>query len=584
MWPNKSGKVPKGFVIVVRKGVSTMVSALDDYNVANLGFENVTIFVVSTTGQGDPPNNMRQFWRFLLRKSLSPTMLTNVRYGVIGLGDSSYRKFNFAAKKLNKRLAQLGGIELLPIGLADDQHDLGIDAVIGPWIHKLWEKIAFIYNIPNININSNGKQLFERYDVSIIDDCDETSTTKMVSCLETDIYMQEMITRDDMKLGVIIENTRTTAEDHFQDVRLIKIKAESITYEPGDIIYVRPKNSLKQIEKFFNLLNDNNVPLHPDMIIQISEKEIKVPCVLKQSLTLGEIVAQYWDLNYRPRRSTFEILCEISENDLEKEKLYEFTMPSGQEELYDYVTRPRRNIIEVLADFPHTTSKLNIQLLFEIMSPIKPRAFSIASSMKSTKDEIHVLVAVVNYKTKLLERRLGLCSNWLANLKVGSKLIFWIQKGTFVFPSNVPTILIGPGTGIAPFRSLLLEKAAMKQDLSSCLLFFGCRYKDKDYHCKDDFIYLADKAGLQLFCAFSRDQEHKMYVQHVIRKNNLLCWKFLQNGANIYLAGNSKDMPNSVREEFIDLVKQNGKLTHEEAVNFIEQLEKTNRYQSETWS
>lgn len=499
------------FHFIYRKGLNGSVYALDDYDLANFDSEQLMIFVIATTGQGDPPDNMKQFWRFLLRKSLPSSMLNNIRYGVIGLGDSSYKKFNFAGKKLNKRLAQLGGIELLPIGLADDQHDLGIDAVVSPWVQKLWEKIAFIYNInPDINLPNNVERIIERYNISIRDDSKEKSLTEIACYLETDIYKQEMNVKDEMKIGVIIENTRTTAEDHFQDVRLIKIQREGITYEPGDIIYVRPKNSFKQIQKFFNVLNDNNVLLYPDMIIQVSERQIKVPYVLKQTLTLGEIVAQYWDLNYKPRRSTFEILRQISENDLEKEKLHEFTMSSGQEELYDYVNRPRRNIVEVLADFPHTTSKLNIQILFEVMSPIKPRAFSIASSSINTKNEIHILVAVVNYKTKLLERRLGLCSNWLANLKIKSNIIFWIRKGTFIFPSDVPKILIGPGTGIAPFRSLLLEKAAMKQDLTTCLLFFGCRYKDKDYHCEDDFINLTNTTGLKLFCAFSRDQEYKV--------------------------------------------------------------------------
>ncbi|KAI4491782.1 hypothetical protein M0804_003174 [Polistes exclamans] len=567
-----------------RKGLNSMVSALDDYDLTNFGLEDLIVFVVATTGQGDPPDNMKQFWRFLLRKSLPPSMLSNVRYGVIGLGDSSYKKFNFAAKKLNKRLAQLGGIELLPIGLADDQHDLGIDAVLTLWVKKFWEKIASIYNIPEISIHDKVEGIIERYKVTVLDDHKEKSLMETAHYLETDIYTREMDLKNDMKIGTVINNIRTTAEDHFQDVRLIKILKEDIIYEPGDIIYVRPKNSLKQIEKFFNVLNDNNILLYPDMIVQVSKKEIKVPYVLRQTLTLGEIVAQYWDLSYKPRRSTFEVLHQISENDLEKEKLHEFTIPSGQEELYNYVNRPRRNIIEVLADFPHTTSKLNIQILFEIMSPIKPRAFSIASSMRSTKNEIHILVAVVNYKTKILERRLGLCSNWLANLKVNSKIIFWIRKGTFIFPSNVPKILIGPGTGIAPFRSLLLEEAATKQDLSTCLLFFGCRYKEKDYHCKEDFINLARTTDLKLFSAFSRDQEDKIYVQHIIRENKSLCWEFLQNGANIYLAGSSKNMPNNVRDEFIDLIKENGKFTYEEAVNFIENLEKNNRYQSETWS
>lgn len=102
-------------------------------------------------------------------------------------------------------------------------------------------------------------------------------------------------------------------------------------------------------------MNDNNVQLNPDILIQVSEKEIKVPTVLKQTLTLYQIVEQYWDLSFKPRRSTMQLLFFISENKLEKEKLYEFTTANGQEELYNYINRPRRNILELFADFPHTT-------------------------------------------------------------------------------------------------------------------------------------------------------------------------------------------------------------------------------------
>lgn len=201
-----------------------------------------------------------------------------------------------------------------------------------------------------------------------------------------------------------------------------------------------------------------------------------------------------------------QILSFISENELEKEKLHEFTTSSGQEELFNYINRPRRNILELLADFPHTTSILNIKLLFEIMSPIKPRAFSIASSLKATDNEIHLLVAVVKYKTKLLEPRYGLCSNWLATLTKGDKIVFWIQKGTFKFEYDKPMILIGPGTGVAPFRSVLLDKSVLDNDLSNCILFFGCRNKESDYHCRNDFEYLSEIKELNLFCAFSRDR------------------------------------------------------------------------------
>lgn len=565
-----------------RKNLRSSVKAMDDYDIEKLISEKLIIFVVATTGQGDPPSNMKKFWRFLLRKSLGPVTLINLKYAVLGLGDSSYQKFNFAAKKLNKRLMQLGAKSLLPIGLADDQHDLGIDGTADPWRAELWGRILNIFNIPMPNEMADQKQIIERFDVSIIEKKNMGSINE-ANILKNDIYMQEISVKPELNVGVVLKNIRTTAEDHFQDVRLINFHCNNINYVPGDIAYIRPKNSQQQVEKFFKVLNDNNVQLHSDMWIKVSEREIKVPEVLKQDLTLGQIVEQYWDLNFKPRRSTMQTLSLISENELEKEKLLEFSASTGQEELYSYINRPRRNIIEFLIDFPYTTSKLDIKTLFEIMSPIKPRPFSIASSSKATENEIHLLIAVVKFKTKLCEPRFGLCSNWLASLQEEDKVIFWIQQGTFKFNYQKPMILIGPGTGVAPFRSLLLEKAALQRDLIDCTLFFGCRNKHKDYHCRSEFERLSNEMRLKLFCAFSRDQDHKIYVQHLIYKQKELCWDFLKRGGCIYLAGSSKNMPNCVREEFIRIIKETAQLTKEEAEKFIQHLETSNRYQCETW-
>lgn len=493
--------------------MQSTVSSLDDYDIQNLPSEQLIIFVVATTGQGDPPANMKLFWRYLLRKNLPTTLLQTLKYGILGLGDSSYSKFNFAAKKLNKRLAQLGGRELLSIGLADDQHNLGIDAVVDPWIKQLWQEIVDVFQISIEDKINEENLIIERYDVSII----ELNSIRIDQQLidnpyqsNTDIYTQETFINSDVRIGTIVENIKTTSEDHFQDVRLIKIQADNIKYNPGDVIYIRPKNTVEQVKRFFDIMHEHDIKLFPDTVIQVSKKEIKVPFVFKRNLTLREIVEQYWDLNFKPRRSTMHTLSLISENDLEKEKLCEFASPIGQEELYDYVNRPRRNILEVLTDFPHTTSKLNIKLLFEIMSPIKPRPYSIASSLEVTPNRIQVLVAVVKFKTRLVEPRFGLCSKWLASLKNKDKVIFWLQKGTFRFNNDKPMILIGPGTGVAPFRSLLLERAKIEKDLKEYILFFGCRNKNKDYHCKEDFEHLSRENNLKVFCAFSRDQDHKM--------------------------------------------------------------------------
>ncbi|GAB1863148.1 NADPH-dependent diflavin oxidoreductase 1 [Camponotus japonicus] len=569
-----------------RKQRQSTVSSLDEYDMRNLSSRQLIVFVVATTGQGDLPANMETFWKCLLGKSLRTDLLENLNYGILGLGDSSYPKFNFAAKKLNKRLAQLGGKELLPIGLVDYQYNWVIDAVVDTWIKELWEKIAKVFKI-SVEDKIQENLIIEKYHVSIYNDHILHSGLLDGGLIlwpsKSDIYYQEMDANVNIKTGSIYNNVRTTSTDHFQEVRLITIELPyKIKYDPGDVIYVRPKNSIEQVRRFFNILYGHNIQLFPNTMVEVKKKEIKVPLALQCRLPLKEIVEQYWDLNFKPRRSTMHTLSLISEDKLEKEKLYKFASLCGQAELYNYINRPRRNILEVLMDFPHTTSKLNIRSLFEIMSPIRPRPYSIASSSKATPDKIQILVTVVYYKpTKLLEKRFGLCSTWLNNLKINDKVTFRIQKGTFRFEDNKPIIMIGPETGVAPFRSFLLEEEEKKKNLKECVLFFGCRKKDKDYHCREDFERLAEKTNLKVFCAFYQD--HKIYVQHIIREQRELCWQFLQNDGSIYFAGNSKNMPNVVRDEFVDLAKEIGKMTEEQAEKFIKDLEKKNRYQIEIW-
>lgn len=219
---------------------------------------------------------------------------------------------------------------------------------------------------------------------------------------------------------------------------MIKFLTNGETYFPGNVLVLRPKNLPSQVDAFKNVLLANGVVIPPQTLITVSEKtaEMPVPAVLKQKVTFEQLCEEYFDLSAVPRRYTFNVLSQITDSDLEKEKCLEFTTAEGQDELYAYTNRPRRNIVEVLQDFPHATKNLTLDLMFEIIPPIKPREFSIASSYKDTDDEIHILVAVVKYKTKLRKERLGLCSNYLANLEAGDQISVWLKRGTFQFPQD----------------------------------------------------------------------------------------------------------------------------------------------------
>lgn len=213
-----------------------------------------------------------------------------------------------------------------------------------------------------------------------------------------------------------------------------------------------------------------------------------VPSHLRRPLPLSTIASQYWNLNAVPRPRAFELLALNSTNDLEREKLIEFTTPAGQQDLFSYVNRPRRTILEVLHEFPHSVRSLTLPVLFELFEPINPRSFSIASCRESGC--LDLLVAIVEYRTMLKAPRKGLCSNWLAGLCVGDRLRAVIKKGTMKLPAvgdRTPIVMVGPGTGLAPFRSILQESKYRREEGVDCgpmALFFGSRSRRGDFHCE----------------------------------------------------------------------------------------------------
>lgn len=238
-----------------------------------------------------------------------------------------------------------------------------------------------------------------------------------------------------------------------------------------------------------------------------------VPDYLSQTLSLRCLATQYWDLNAIPRPRAFALLARDCENELEREKLLEFATAKDQDDLFKYANRPRRTTLEVLHDFPNATSKLQLHTLMELFSVIRPRSFSIASSCKSGR--LDLLVAVVEYKTILSEPRRGLCSNWLKGLQPGEIVFGWLKRGTMKLPlendgnRTVPLVMIGPGTGLAPFRSVLQEKHLNGERSVKDILIFGCRSAKSDFHCKEDLLKWQQGNSIQLITAFSRDQEEK---------------------------------------------------------------------------
>ncbi|MBN3323911.1 NDOR1 oxidoreductase, partial [Atractosteus spatula] len=564
-----------------RRRVQVRVEALDSYNVAHLINEPLVVFVCSTTGQGDPPDNMKNFWRFLFRKSLPVGSLCRLDCAVLGLGDSSYPRFNFVAKKLYKRLLQLGASALLPVGLADDQHDLGPDAVIDPWLSAFWDRAQAVCPLPaGVSVLSDDHLLPPRYLVHFLDDVAEVrpgdqQTPPQTTPSQSHPFQARMIS-----------NERVTHASHFQDVRLIEfdITGSNMEFTAGDVVMVWPRNAPEDVAELCQLLR-----LDPARRFVLAPTDsATVPTRLPQPCTLRDLLENFLDIASVPRRSFFELLAGFATNELEREKLVEFGTAQGQEELHAYCHRPRRTAIEVLADFPHTTAALTVDYLLDLFPEIKPRSFSIASSLLAHPNRIQVLVAVVRYRTKLHKPRRGLCSSWLASLDPTQREVrvpLWVKKGGLRFPSDAdaPVIMVGPGTGVAPFRAALQERTAL--DRTGNVLFFGCRSESRDFYCRSEWEEMQKAGRLTRFTAFSRDQEEKVYVQHRVRQQARLLWDLIANrAAHVYIAGNAKQMPAAVTEALKAVFQAEGGLSAPDAEGLLCQLERSGRFQTETWS
>jgi len=540
------------------------------------------------------------FWKLLLQKRLPSNALSSVSFAVFGLGDSSYSCYNFVGKKLYRRLLALGAHALIDRGEGDDQHPLGLEAGLEPWLETLWRTLLRLYPLPEgmeilpadilppsryrllMMANSNGNL----YKVIPRGKCNEKCTGQ-----------RHYYTRSHPFYATVLENRRLTSAQWEQDVRLITLDLtdSDIRYEPGDVVSIMPRNSPKDAENFAKFMG-----LDPQQIIahilpnENHGFESGVLLDLNGPLTVQELFESYLDIMGTPRRYFFEILSFFAVSPLEKERLQYFSSVEGQEDLREYNHREHRTVFQCLQDFP--SCKPPLEYLIEMIPPLQPRQFSICSSMKAHSNQLQLTVAVVHFQTRMKRIRKGVCSNWLASLEPNSgdsihcKVPLWIKRGSMRLPSepSCPMIMIGPGTGLAVFRAFLEERDSLKKEgvcVGANCFFFGCRHSEKDFLYRDQWLHYVEIGTLSLFeVAFSRDQPEKIYVHHKIAEHSQELWRLINVGAFIYVSGSSLRMPLDVRETFKAILQKEGSMEPLQSEAFLSGMEKSKRYQCETWS
>ncbi|CAJ0591291.1 unnamed protein product [Cylicocyclus nassatus] len=553
--------------------VPARLHGMDDYTIENLPQEVAVVFVVATTGQGEIPPNMRNNWRRLLKRSLGSTCLQNVNFAVFGLGDSSYQKYNYASKKVYRRLLQLGGKNLVNIGLADDQHELGIDGALIPWKKEFWDALR-------------ASGLFENMKKEVDPDSVLPPKYRLIFEEVTNGHSSSAADSQEWHQVTVIANERVTSDSHFQDTRLVSLNIDDIPskpgsdvkYDPGDVLMVQPRNHSESIQIALDALKYPDELLDRPFHLEPSDELIKLPAkwLIGERPTLRLCLTQLFDLQMIPRKSFFQTLASISTDAAEKEKLLEFITPENLDHFLDYTTRMRRTTAEVLRDFPATSANIPPERLFDLFVNIRPRAFSIAS--EPMMKHLEILVAKVEYKTRMADPRRGLCSTFIARLTPGDKLFVRIRAGTLKFPrEDKQVICVGPGTGVAPFRSYLAWRNKSKEPAKS-LLFFGCRGKENDFYFEREWN---EMPATHVYAAFSRDTDRKIYVQHLILQQEDEVWEILgENDGQAFVAGSSGNMPKEVGAAIDKIAVKHGWVDG----SFLSKLEASGRMQYETWS
>ncbi|TQS38363.1 hypothetical protein Golomagni_01133 [Golovinomyces magnicellulatus] len=667
--------------LLERLHFTTRVFEMNTIEARTLMQSSIVIFTLSTAGQGEFPKNALKFWKSLLRKSLPQTFLCHVLFTTFGLGDSSYSKFNISARKLHKRLLQLGAKEFYPAGEADDQHPEGIDGTYLSWSHNLKLHLLDAFALPegvapippdvflppkhHLEIDDDlidMKLSFKHTDLSDGERASNTSSRKtmdpMVCAIETkiaskvgelcisspqsrahpdydklrepfllaDVPAEKLLpsTKEHINLpsgynATLRANNRVTPDDHFQDVREITFTVSGeVHYQPGDSIIIYPKNFPEDVDRLISIMDWQMVadkplkfePDHPDYygdewLVSAVPHLYPIP-----HSTLRQLLTHNLDITAIPKRRFFEMIAQYTENPTHRERLLEFANPLFVDEFYDYTSRPRRSILEVLEDF--TSVRLPWRYITSIIPVIRGRAYSIAcggaQKLLTLKGGIAttvtILVAIVKYKTVLRKVRQGLCSRYLASLERNLTIEIEFERSNSFYNlarinPQLPLILVATGTGIAPCRSLILEREDLQYESSSTkegtkigkhFLFFGGRNRNADFFYEQD--WMAKNMLTKAYPVFSRDQREKIYVQDKIRQETqLIATLILRERAIVYVCGSSGKMPRGVKEAFISALMScdhealliNVPFTRETAVQKLDEMAKTGYYVQETW-
>ena len=515
------------------RGLAVKLVSMSDYKPTALKKEKFLTVVVSTYGEGEPPEDAETLYEFLTTKKAPK--LDGVKVAVLGLGDSSYEFFCQTAKDFEERLNKLGAVTIFQ--RAD--LDVDYDDEAATWI-------------------TGALDAFEP-DLKAQQDAAGGQVVSMPFGAPTAAASQ--YTKQNPFSAELVTVQKITGRDSTKDVRHVEISLEGsdITYLPGDSLGVYFLNDEARVDELLT-----HTQIDSGTLVKVGEESLPIRDALIEKLELTQSYPGFVE-KYAVATGTPELLKLVED----KAAMREYIEP--------------RQIFDVVAQNP---AKIDAQTLVDCLRKLQARLYSIASSQSEVEEEVHLTVGLVEFDAFGSEH-LGGCSGYLARrAEEGCKVkVFSEHNDNFRLPSddNTPIIMVGPGTGIAPFRAFLQERDS-REAQGKNWLFFG------NPHFTQDFLYQVEiqgylKSGLlsKVDVAFSRDQAEKVYVQDKLRKNSKEIFEWLEAGAHFYVCGDANRMAKDVHNALVDIISENTGKSYEDAEQYLKDLRSANRYQKDVY-
>ena len=507
------------------QGYAVNLASMSEYKVRQLKQETLLLAVVSTHGEGEAPDDAIELHKFLASKRAP--RLENLNYSVLALGDSSYEFFCQTGKDFDERLSNLGATSIQPLV----ECDVDYESAAEQWQEHVLEAVKPL-------IQTSGASV-----VSIAPSVAESEYTKQ------NPYTAE-----------ILVSQKLTGRDSDRDVRHVEIDLDEsgLSYRVGDALGVWFTNAVTLVDEILTKL-----ALDGDTPVTVGKDSLSLKQALIEKKELTQIypgLVQGW-----AALSGNQELLNIVED---KELTRHFVL--------------NNQLADLVANY---SVQITDTQLLELLRPITPRLYSIASSQAEVESEVHLTVALVEDEHEGTAR-FGGASQFLAKAEEGAEIKVYVEPNNhFRLPENpeTPVIMVGPGTGVAPFRAFMQERSSQGIEGNSWLIF-GNPHFEQDFLYQTEWQqYLKDGSLARLDLAFSRDQEHKIYVQHRIAEQGKELWQWLESGAHLYICGDAERMAKDVHQALLDVAVKFGGKTPEQAEEYFETLRSDKRYQKDVY-